>query len=230
MSNSDYRELKPLNYIQPPYKPSWFEERLSNIGGRNLYGEPNFRVVWGMDERCYRGGRPDAIKYIGMSENDLGMPCWILEEWWSPNRLGSVEDWEAARYSWDGMNRVDMLGEFPQRGIYYMFGGRPLMDNEFKPVLLNENVLTEIARMIKDRIEATPQSQAEGWRKIQERAEMVSRARKEKSRKEAAEAWDRYCTNGERINRTHRSDYSFPATKSPQSPLFLPISTLKNRI
>lgn len=241
MSNSnysEYRELKPLTYLQPPYKASWFDERLKNIGGSNPFGEPNYRVVWGMDERCFRGGNPQAIKYIGLSESDLGMPAWILEEWWSPERLGSKEDWEAYRYAWDDdEGTVDVLGEYPSRGLYFMFGGRPLINPDLSPMELNENLLSSIAALIKGKIDGTPQSQAKAWREINQKAARAQAERRERAQAQAAESWDRYQTHGERINRERKRAYSLPTQKpvgsdnfTQRGALFVPLSLAKNKV
>ena len=45
-----------------PYCPSWFVDALSDLGGRQLDGKPNLKVVWGQTERKFACGAY-RIKY-----------------------------------------------------------------------------------------------------------------------------------------------------------------------
>jgi hypothetical protein len=60
-------ELDPKNpdtlINQPaPNVPDWFHKALEQLGGKQLDGTPNLRVVWGQEERRFACGR-ERIKY-----------------------------------------------------------------------------------------------------------------------------------------------------------------------
>ena len=140
-------------YQPAPYKPEWFDKELAKIGGLNPYGEPNFRVVWGMDEKTFRDGDPNAIKYLAADSDHLGRPSWILEEWWSAFRVGTFADWERNRYFFNEEGKkIDLIGEYPSRGMYWLFC---LLENaEGKPSALTSSTLEYIQQLIKSRVDA----------------------------------------------------------------------------
>jgi hypothetical protein len=108
-------------YQPAPAKMPFFDAELARIMGRNPYGEPKGRVVWGCDERTHRAGNASAIKYPGPHSRAVGIDRWILEVWRAPEFFGSPEDWERLRYMTDEAGaRVDLLGEYPSRGMYVM--------------------------------------------------------------------------------------------------------------
>jgi hypothetical protein len=55
---------KPETLVnQPsPHVPEWFHKALEQLGGRQLDGTPNLRVVWGQTERRFACGR-ERVKY-----------------------------------------------------------------------------------------------------------------------------------------------------------------------
>lgn len=109
------------NYQPPPAKMPFFDAELLRVGGRNPYGEARLRVVWGPDERCHRAGNPRAVKYPGPHSRAVGIDRWILEAWRPADFFGAPEDWERLRYYADETGaRVDLLGEYPSRGMYVM--------------------------------------------------------------------------------------------------------------
>ena len=81
--------------------------------GKNVYGEPLYRIVWGPSRRYLVCGEwPDgsncarwAVKYKQCGEN------WILEGWMSAQRFAqcSRQQWERDKLS---------LGPWPERGEY----------------------------------------------------------------------------------------------------------------
>lgn len=110
-------QLEKVRGRQPtPAKPDFFDTSLLMIGGKTPVGEPLYKVGWGWDLTCFRNGNPSALKYPGPFLNR-----WILEKWLPPEFFGSKKQWETHRWSWtaDGKS-LDVLGEFPSKGMYGM--------------------------------------------------------------------------------------------------------------
>src|ERR1700729_225843 len=83
--------------------PAAVSERLLIAGGANLYGEANFRVVWGGSRLTWIGGRGtdrDASGNIIREAVELRQvpkylphDRWHLERWVPPEHYGSPELW-----------------------------------------------------------------------------------------------------------------------------------------
>src|SRR6202041_2737103 len=85
--------------------PAAVSERLLIAGGANLYGQANFRVVWGGSRLTWIGGRwtdrdasgnviREAIETRQVPKY-LPMDRWHIELWMSPESYGSPEEWLA---------------------------------------------------------------------------------------------------------------------------------------
>lgn len=113
--------------------PEAVSKRLLAVGGRNLYGQPNFRVVWGWSRLTTVGGKweePWDKRVIPMA-GDLPMRTsyeyrqlpkyepwfrWHLERWRKPSFYGTPETFYAnTRLVEDGRVFYE-LGEFPHKG------------------------------------------------------------------------------------------------------------------
>jgi hypothetical protein len=107
--------------------PAWFQERLTEIGGVNIYDEPNFRCVWG------QGGQPEGLYRAGGSWNvdgqpsfhgyrDLliggGTPSWCLLQWHPAIHFGTPESYYVGNL--DEETNLQILGEYPYSGKYVM--------------------------------------------------------------------------------------------------------------
>lgn len=103
-------------------------ERIERAGGRNRFGEPNFRVVWGGSRLAWIGGRwtdrdaggsviresielRQVPKYIPLNR-------WHIERWTPPESYGSPELWYAQTLDVEDGIRVPALGPYPSRGEY----------------------------------------------------------------------------------------------------------------
>jgi hypothetical protein len=53
----------------PPHMPKWFVDELTAIGGKQLDGTPNLRVVWGQSETKFACGK-ERIKYPSTFYNE----------------------------------------------------------------------------------------------------------------------------------------------------------------
>lgn len=94
--------------------PESVEQALVDFGGLNIYGMPNYRIVWGWTRGDWFGGqwRP---KYI---DRERHKERWHLEKWVSPESFGSPEQWYAAAVMDVNGAAVNVLGEFPSHGDY----------------------------------------------------------------------------------------------------------------
>lgn len=112
-----------------PFILEVYKKELDALRGRNLYGEPNIRVVWGASERDHL----DRPKYV--SPNGKPWECWILERYQKPEFFGDRGDWEKKASFYDDIHQewVDLRGPFPTRGAYVMVA--PLtMDGSYLPM------------------------------------------------------------------------------------------------
>ena len=112
--------------------PRQINAALAVAGGWNLYGQANFRVIWGSEHHAWIGGKFEGekdrhgntlpcwrglkrdIKYPHMAED------WLLEVWRPAEFYGSPEQWPESE-----------LGPYPSRGDYELV--RRLPPQEFSP-------------------------------------------------------------------------------------------------
>ena len=134
--------------------PADITETLTRWGGKNEYGNPNWRIILAQNHLVQRAGMwtefaddteqtqfrtvgnqvryqhreiaPDRI-IIGTRWVPLyQVEGWILERWFPASSYGSKEQWESA-LSQDGV--TPMMGPFPERGGYFMpSGGGPWVE------------------------------------------------------------------------------------------------------
>lgn len=164
-----------------PTDLSYWNQRLTRLAGRDSSGLSKVRVVWGMDfdsTRMLVCGqwvmRYAAYRWEdGPGLRDVGRPRFIVEELHPRAELNASGAWEAARYEWRGLERVDVLGPMPEHGYYselftvahhdgYCCGGRGVKDAEpchggyREP---NEADIQRVAAMVARR-NAAPESEA----------------------------------------------------------------------
>lgn len=92
--------------------PARFQERITIAGGTNRFGEPNFRIVWGMTETI-RVSQAASYKDMLVGFNE---PCWILQRWNAPETYGTPDIYFASNY--DAQTGRSFLGDYPWRGRY----------------------------------------------------------------------------------------------------------------
>lgn len=132
--------------------PEWVNERLKTVGGTNLYGEANYRVVWGQSRMSLIGGRWTDTDDSGNTIREVvelrSVPKyfphnrWYVERWMAPSTYGDPEMWKQLTTD----EGILSLGPFPSRGEYeqcYMLQGK---DEEFLP--LSVAVVEEVVQMI----------------------------------------------------------------------------------
>jgi hypothetical protein len=98
------------------------------VGGLNLLGEPNFRVVWGWSRLTIIAGEWDDVDSSGNWYRTVGEYRWEpknmpfdrfhLERWFGPETFGSKADWYD--YTTEVFNGIEFaaMGPYPSRGEY----------------------------------------------------------------------------------------------------------------
>jgi len=109
--------------------PATVAHRLARAGGRNIFGEPNFRAVWGWNRLGWIGGRwtdrdpatgSVLRETIGLRLAPKYFPLnrWHIERWCAPETYGSPEQWARNTLEIEDGRNVPALGPYPSRGEY----------------------------------------------------------------------------------------------------------------
>jgi hypothetical protein len=105
--------------------PEEFQQRLTEVGGTNTYGDPNFVLSWsqgGDDNALYRAGGAWEIEglpsYVGYRDllKGGGTPSWALLQWHPASHYGTPESYYVMNY--DPQTGLQDLGEYPYSGRY----------------------------------------------------------------------------------------------------------------
>jgi len=97
--------------------PRLFTEFLVRYGGKNPYGIPNFRLVWGPSATRTIWGQMEGGsrgQHIVLAYGDA--PLWHLEMWKPPELFGSPEQWYAESYNPE--TGLHLCGDYPFQGDY----------------------------------------------------------------------------------------------------------------
>jgi hypothetical protein len=108
--------------------PLAIQGRVRQAGGTNLYGEANFRVVWGGSRLTWIGGRwidrdsngnilREAIETRRVPKY-LPLNRWHIERWTPRESYGSPDEWYAQTIEVEDGVRIAALGPYPSRGEY----------------------------------------------------------------------------------------------------------------
>lgn len=114
--------------------PAWVVHHITKIGGTNLYGRPNFRVIWGGNRYHTVGGMFKKVVEV-KDEMIIGKVTsivtdvaeirqllkynpfrWHLERWRGPEFYGTAEEWYAC--TWDEESQLHVMGDYPHEGDY----------------------------------------------------------------------------------------------------------------
>lgn len=97
-------------------------------GGLNVFGEPNFRAIWGWNRLDWIGGKWEDRDEHGVLIREVielrfepkYEKCnrWHIERWMPPERYGSPEMWAAQTLEIEGGRNIPALGPYPSRGDY----------------------------------------------------------------------------------------------------------------
>ncbi|HVB35363.1 MAG TPA: hypothetical protein VNJ52_13465 [Patescibacteria group bacterium] len=106
--------------------PPEIERRVTLAGGRNRFGQPNFRVVWGWSRLGWIGGKWEDHDSEGrlireafeLREEPKYFPHerWHVERWLAPESYGSPQQWYRHTMETAGGEQVPALGPYPSLG------------------------------------------------------------------------------------------------------------------
>lgn len=125
--------------------PKDVQERLTRAGGKNLFGKPNFRLVWGWDPIEWRYSMRNWC--YELQPRYLAKPNrWYLEKWFPPDHYGDPDTW---RYFFtENINgrEIDVCGPFPTFGGYEQLATLETPAGEF--VNLTPTMIDEVVRLV----------------------------------------------------------------------------------
>lgn len=140
--------MKPL--------PSGVEEALLRAGGRNRYGEPNFRCVWGYDRLTLIGGlwedRDEHQILLREVVETRKVPKytpfdrWHIECWLPPEAYGTPEDWRKQTCETVNGQFVEQIGPYPSRGDYELC--YTVQDDDGKFVQITPRLAQTVAELV----------------------------------------------------------------------------------
>jgi hypothetical protein len=102
---------------------------LSLAGGRNLFGEPNYRAVWGWSRLDWIGGKWEdrdpangslVREVVELRREPKHVPHdrWHIERWMPAESYGSPANWYAQTLEIANGRNIPALGPYPSRGDY----------------------------------------------------------------------------------------------------------------
>jgi hypothetical protein len=101
---------------------------LELAGGRNRFGEPNYRAVWGWSRLDWIGGKWEDRDASGALVREVvelrrepkytPHDRWHIERWLPPESYGSPEQWRSETIEVENGRGVPALGPYPSRGDY----------------------------------------------------------------------------------------------------------------
>jgi hypothetical protein len=109
--------------------PTDVARSLELAGGRNPFGEANYRAVWGWSRLDWIGGKwedRDAIsgalvrEVVELRREPKYLPHnrWHIERWMPPESYGSPDQWRAETLEIENGRGISALGPYPSRGDY----------------------------------------------------------------------------------------------------------------
>ena len=136
--------------------PSDVARELALAGGRNRFGEPNYRAVWGWSRLDWIGGKwedRDAegkllreVVEVRIEPKYVPHDRWHIERWLPPESYGSPEQWHAETIEIQNGRSIPALGPYPSRGEYEHCFTLEGPRGEF--VQLTPSVARQVARAI----------------------------------------------------------------------------------
>ncbi len=121
--------LKMIRVIRETQEaPEDVARELLLAGGRNRFGEANYRAVWGWSRLDWIGGKwedRDAggalvreVVELRREPKYLARERWHIERWMPPESYGSPEAWRAETLEFENGRGIAALGPYPARGDY----------------------------------------------------------------------------------------------------------------
>jgi hypothetical protein len=119
-----------ISVIRETYEaPTDVARALELAGGRNIFGEANYRAVWGWSRLDWIGGKWEdrdpstgevLREVIELRREPKYLPHdrWHIERWMPAQSFGSPAEWHAQTTEIVGGRNVAALGPYPSRGDY----------------------------------------------------------------------------------------------------------------
>jgi hypothetical protein len=108
--------------------PESVQRRLTLAGGKNFFGEPMYRAMWGWNRLTWIGGKftdHDASGNVIRERMELRwepkysqVNRWHIEKWMPAERYGTPESWYAQTKEFAAGKAIAGLGPYPWRGEY----------------------------------------------------------------------------------------------------------------
>ena len=109
--------------------PADVARELALAGGRNPFGEPNYRAVWGWSRLDWIGGKWEdrdsasgALRreVVELRREPKYIPHnrWHIERWMPPESYGSPAEWDSRTNEIVNGRSIPALGPYPSRGDY----------------------------------------------------------------------------------------------------------------
>ncbi len=109
--------------------PENVARRLERAGGVNLFGEPNYRAVWGWNRLAWVGGKfverdpatGSLLREVVELRQEPKYPAvnrWHIERWLPPEVYGSPRQWYSQTVERENGVSIPALGPYPSRGEY----------------------------------------------------------------------------------------------------------------
>lgn len=98
--------------------PSDIQARLTRAGGRNLYDEPNFRIIWGGTPTEYIYNLREGCYELRPRYMQKARDRWVVEKFHGPEHYGTPRMWRLQFTQNVNGREIDLLGPFPSRGSY----------------------------------------------------------------------------------------------------------------
>jgi hypothetical protein len=108
--------------------PADVARELAVAGGRNPYGEPHYRAVWGWSRLDWIGGKWEDRDTAGNLVREVvelrrepkyaPHDRWHIERWMPPESYGSPAEWHAQTLEIANGLNIPALGPYPSRGDY----------------------------------------------------------------------------------------------------------------
>jgi hypothetical protein len=121
-------ELKIVVLRETHHPPENVMHRLELAGGRNRFGEANYRAVWGWNRLAWIGGKFEDRDEHGellrerfelrLEPKYPALNRWHIERWLPPETYGSPRRWYSRTVELAGNQSVAALGPYPSRGEY----------------------------------------------------------------------------------------------------------------
>jgi len=133
------------------------EQRLTLVGGRNWFGLPLYRAVWGWNRLVWIGGKFEErdpatgsllreVVELRLEPKYPAVNRWHFERWLPPEVYGSPRQWYSQTIERENGVSIPALGPYPSRGEYEHCFTLEGPSGEF--VQLTPTVAEHIARAI----------------------------------------------------------------------------------